>query len=393
MNLNFISQVLKITLLLAIICSIGLGLYSSTWDGIALFIGAIWGCVNLYLIQLLVQHALFFEQKNAFKLLIILGLKFPLLYITAGLLLYLVAIPPISFLLGFSLLFIAIFANFLRLIVQKKATLLVLSIAFTGALEASEAKTPEVPNIFTIIHNLFGEYEWAALLVQWETILFSIIISIALSLIFYFGTRKSTLIPSAFQNFLEWLIENLRKYILEILGHDGEKYVPFLGTLFIFILSMNWFGLIPLMKPPSSNINVTAALAICVFCLVQYLNIKHMGFFGFLYHMAGSPKDFAGWAMSPLMFPIEILTQLTRPVTLSLRLFGNIFGEDVLIGAFAMFGVALLSFIDFPVGLPLQIPFLFLALFTGLLQALVFTILSTIYILLSVPTEEHENIV
>ena len=108
-----------------------------------------------------------------------------------------------------------------------------------------------------------------------------------------------------------------------------------------------------------------------------------------MYHMAGSPKNTMGWIMVPLMFPIELLTQFTRPLTLALRLFGNVVGEDILIGAFALFGVNLLLPYVHSVGLPLQIPFIFLAILTGLMQALVFTLLSTIYILLSVP--QHED--
>lgn len=152
---------------------------------------------------------------------------------------------------------------------------------------------------------------------------------------------------------------------------------------------MNWLVLIPLIKVPCSDFNVTVALSICVFCLVQYLNIKNFGVLGFLHHMAGSPKTGLEWALAPLMFVIEIFTQISRPITLALRLFGNVVGEDTLIGAFALFGVALFASSQYPVGLPLQLPFLFLALLTGLMQALVFTLLSTIYILLSIPSDEH----
>lgn len=250
-------------------------------------------------------------------------------------------------------------------------------------------EVPELPNAITLLYQNFKEYPWAAFLYEWESIVYSVLVAIGISLLFHIGFRKKAFFPSGFQNFLEWIVEILKKYILEILGKEGEKYIPFLGTLFLYILTMNWLVLIPLMKPPSSNINTTAALAICVFVVVQYLNIKNYGFLGFLYHMAGSPKGVMGWFMVPLMLPIEILTQLTRPLTLALRLFGNVLGEDILIGAFALFGVILFSSIS-PVGLPLQIPFMFLALLTGLMQALVFTLLSTIYILLSVPSHEEK---
>jgi F-type H+-transporting ATPase subunit a len=152
---------------------------------------------------------------------------------------------------------------------------------------------------------------------------------------------------------------------------------------------MNLFGLVPLMKAPSSNLNITIALALCVFVLVQFLNIKNMGIFGFIYHLAGSPKTIIEWALAPFLLLLELISQLARPVTLSLRLFGNVLGEDILIGTFALLGVTL-GITYFSVGLPLQIPFVFLALLTSTMQALVFTLLSTVYILLSsTHKEEH----
>src|SRR6202042_1609969 len=104
-------------------------------------------------------------------------------------------------------------------------------------------------------------------------------------------------------------------------------------------------------------------------------------------------KGFLGWALVPLMFVVELLTQFTRPITLALRLFGNVVGEDILIGAFALFGVYFLANYDWPIVLPLQIPFMFLAILTSLMQALVFTLLSTIYISLSMPHAEEETVV
>lgn len=249
---------------------------------------------------------------------------------------------------------------------------------------------PELPNFITLLNRKFQGIPWVEFLHQWENVIFSIIVAVSISLIFYLGTRNKELIPSGLQNFLELIVDSLRGLILGIIGPQGEKYVPLLGTLFIYILCMNLIGLVPFMKSPSSNINITAALAICVFVLVQYLNIRNMGVGGFLYHLAGSPKDLTGWLMAPLMFPIELLTQFSRPLTLAFRLFGNIFGEETIIAAFSLFGVALLSSFSPHVGFPLQIPFLFLALLTGVMQALVFTLLSAVYILLSIP-EEHST--
>jgi len=253
---------------------------------------------------------------------------------------------------------------------------------FALGLSANEMKLPELPNFISLLYSKFSDVSWVVFLHNWESLFFSILVSIFVTLFFWLASRKQDLIPSGIQNFIEWSVENFQGYGTEIFSEDGKKYVPFLGTLFIFILSMNWMVVIPLMKSPTSNLNITAALAICVFVHIQFLNIRNQGIKGFLYHLAGSPKDFMGWLIVPLILPIELLTQFTRPLTLALRLFGNVTGEDVMIGAAAMFGSLLLSTIS-PIGLPLQIPFMFLALLTGLMQAMVFTLLTAIYILLS----------
>lgn len=244
---------------------------------------------------------------------------------------------------------------------------------------------PGIPNILTFVERFLGDSPWAKYLHEWESVIFSLIIACAISLIFYLGSQRKEIIPSGFQNFLEWMVDVFRSFVIGVMGSDGEKYLPFLGTLFIYILSMNLIGLIPLMSSPSSNLNITIALAICVFVMVQYLNIKHMGFKGFLYHLAGSPTTAIEWLVSPLMFPIELLTQISRPITLALRLFGNILGEKILVAFFAMIGVTLLYFF------PIQVPFMFLGLLTGVMQAMVFTLLSTIYILLSVSHSEETH--
>lgn len=245
---------------------------------------------------------------------------------------------------------------------------------------------PESITFISLLQHYFTDSKFIYYLKQWDSVFFSLLIAVVLSLLFHLGSRKKELIPSGFQNFLEYIVESFRNFIVAILGPEGESFVPFLGTLFIYILSMNLIGLIPLMKSPSSNLNITVALAICVFALVQYLNIKNMGLGGFLYHLAGSPKDTIGWLIAPLMFPIELITQISRPVTLALRLFGNILGEKILVGFFAAAAVTVFYFI------PVQTPFMFLGLLTGIMQAMVFTLLSTIYILLSVPhADDHSN--
>jgi F-type H+-transporting ATPase subunit a len=152
---------------------------------------------------------------------------------------------------------------------------------------------------------------------------------------------------------------------------------------------MNWMGMVPFGHSPSTSLNITASLAILVFLYAQWVGISRLGIIGYLDHLAGQPRDAVTWAMVPLMFPLHIIGELAKPMSLALRLFGNITGEDVLIAVFVGLGVAILSFS--PVGLPLQTPFYFLGIILSAVQALVFSLLATIYILLMLPHEEHEE--
>src|SRR5205814_9773935 len=140
-----------------------------------------------------------------------------------------------------------------------------------------------------------------------------------------------------------------------------------------------------------STLNVTFALGITVFVYVQYIGIRELGAVGYVDHMLGQPRDATGWLLAPLMLPIHLLGELAKPISLSCRLFGNIFGEDMLLVAFVSLGVTSLSFAHLPFGLPLQLPFLFLALLTSTLQAAVFMVLSTIYVLLMLPHDSHDE--
>jgi F-type H+-transporting ATPase subunit a len=245
---------------------------------------------------------------------------------------------------------------------------------------------PKNINILTFIERYLKDSSFGEIISDWESIIFSWVIGFLMTLFFYLGSYKQELIPGPLQNFLEWVLESFNLFIFGILGEDGKQYIPFLGTLFLYILSMNLFGLVPLMASPSSNLNVTLALSLCVFALVQYLNIKNMGIKGYFFHMAGSPQNAVGWAIAPLMFSIEFLTQISRPVTLALRLFGNILGEKILVAFFTLISITVLYFI------PIQVPFMILGLLTNVMQAMVFTLLSTIYILLSVPHSEEIHI-
>jgi F-type H+-transporting ATPase subunit a len=124
---------------------------------------------------------------------------------------------------------------------------------------------------------------------------------------------------------------------------------------------------------------------------VQWIGIRKNGILGYLHHFAGQPRDALGWGAAILLFPLEIMGELIKPVSLSCRLFGNILGEDILLAVFVGLGVTTLAFVHSPIGLPLQLPFLFLSTLFGLIQGLVFALLSTVYIVMMLPHDDHHE--
>ncbi|MCK4546650.1 MAG: F0F1 ATP synthase subunit A [Candidatus Eisenbacteria sp.] len=259
-----------------------------------------------------------------------------------------------------------------------------------AAEQAQASGAPELPNFVTVLYHRFHDVSFLQWLHQWENVVFSWIVVILMCVIARRASRRATLVPGKLQNFVEMFVEALSNLVSGVLGTKyGRQFTPFLGTLFIYILLMNLLGLFPLMKSPTSSWNTTVALAICVFCYVQYTGVRRLGIVGYLDHMCGQPRDLVSIILVPLMLPLHIMEELAKPLSLSLRLFGNVTGEDVLIAIFVGLGVAALGFLHLPIGLPLHVPFIFLALLTSTIQALVFTLLSTVYFSMMLPHEEH----
>lgn len=258
--------------------------------------------------------------------------------------------------------------------------------------EKAEEGLKELANWITLLTEKAHGTPWVDFLHHWENVFFAWVIAAALVIVAFIGTRKRTEVPGPFQNLLETVVEKLEIFVTDVLGERGKKFVPFIGTLFLYILCQNLIGLIPGMKSPTSNLNTTAALAITVFFYVQFTGLRENGIIGYIDHLMGSPRDVVGWIMVPLNFPLHVLQEFIKPMSLALRLFGNILGEDSLIAAFVGLGIAALAFAHLPFGIPFQFPFLLLALLTGTIQAVVFSLLSTIYISLMLPHEEpHEE--
>ena len=195
--------------------------------------------------------------------------------------------------------------------------------------------------------------------------------------------------PGRAQVAVEMLFDGLYGLFGSVIGPTARRYTPYLGTLFLFILCNNLLGMVPFGFAATSRLNTTVALAICTFLFVQYIGIKENGILGYLFHMAGSPRSGLEWGFSVLLFPLHVLGEFIKPMSLSLRLYGNIFGEETLVATFIVLGAGMLAGLHIPVGIPIQVPLMFLGLLTSVIQALVFTLLSTVYIALMLPHHEH----
>lgn len=207
--------------------------------------------------------------------------------------------------------------------------------------------------------------------------------------------RQALRAPTRAQAFIEWVVESFDGFCKGVLGEvEGRRYMPYIATLFSLILVSNLMGLIPGLKPPTSSLVITLSLALCTFIVVQGTAWFKLGFLNYVYHLAGQPKDAIGWGLSPLFLTLEIISDfLAKPMSLALRLFGNILGKDILFGAFMGMGIALVGAINHDlgeyVGIPLTIPFYALGLLLSTIQALVFSLLSMIYIMMVLPHDHH----
>ncbi len=253
---------------------------------------------------------------------------------------------------------------------------------------------PHLPNLLTLISMVVPE-NVAHILEKWTNPIFAFMVIIMAS-IFFISLSKSlnTRNPGRLQMAVEILLGGLYGLFQQIIGPTARRYTPFLGSLFLFILLNNLFGMIPLGHASTSAFNTTTfALGVITFLIVQGIALKENGIGGYLHHMAGSPKTGMDWGFSLLLFPLHLLGELIKPVSLALRLFGNIFGEDTLVATMVLLGTGItfgLIGSDFVPGIPLQFPFYFLGLLSSTIQALVFTLLATVYIALWLPHgEEH----
>ena len=192
---------------------------------------------------------------------------------------------------------------------------------------------------------------------------YTLLVVVLLALASFLATRRLEVYPGRFQNVMEVIVGGLDSLLNEIMGHNGRRFFPLIATLGIFILTANLLGIIPGFESPTANINTTASCAVVVFFSTHVVGVATHGF-KYL-------KQFMGpvWWLTPLMLPIEIISHLSRPLSLTVRLFGNIMGEDIVLA------VVLLL-----VPLLVPLPVFALMIFTSVIQTLVFMLLAMMYI-------------
>jgi F-type H+-transporting ATPase subunit a len=180
---------------------------------------------------------------------------------------------------------------------------------------------------------------------------------------------KTTLQVSRFQTLLEMIVSTIRDQIREVSGDNPVKYLPMMGTFFLFIAMSNLLTIIPWFKAPTSSLSTTAAFALCVFCAMPYYGIKNAGILGYL-------KKFID--PTPLMLPLNVLSDFSSAFSLAFRLYGNMLSGAVII-------TVLMMLAPFLIPLPLQI----LGLVTGMIQAYIFALLAIVYVSAVAPKEAY----
>ncbi len=256
----------------------------------------------------------------------------------------------------------------------------------------SHGLTPDAPVVFHLgplpVNN--------SMILSW-------VVAAVVILVARMATRTAEEVPSGLQNFVEWIIESLRDFLENVIGRDlTAKTFWFFASAFIFILFTNWFGLLPgvgtvgwgvpdaqgnlghltrpLLRGANADLNMTFAMAIVFFVSWLYWALKANGVGGFLLHIFGPRGDSKG-ALKLLMIVVflcvgvlELVSIIFRPVSLSFRLYGNIFAGETMLEA--------MSAVYKPLAPVIPVPFYFLELLVGFVQALVFTLLTAVFTLL-----------
>jgi F-type H+-transporting ATPase subunit a len=199
---------------------------------------------------------------------------------------------------------------------------------------------------------------------------YTFLVMAILTLLGFLATRKMDIYPNKLQNVMEVFVSAFRNLLIDTMGEHGLRFFPLIATIGFFILFSNLIGLIPGFDSPTVSLNTTIAMALVVFFLTHIVGVQMQGMKYF--------KQFLGpvWWLIPLMMPIEIISHLSRPLSLSVRLFGNISGGHIVVAVI---------FVLVPLLVPL--PILILKILISIIQTLVFMLLSMMYI--AGAMEEH----
>jgi F-type H+-transporting ATPase subunit a len=207
----------------------------------------------------------------------------------------------------------------------------------------------------------------------------TIVIVLALTALgLFMKSRLSVENPGKLQILLEDGLTMMANLVEEWIPGKGRRYLPLLIAVFLYILISNYAGLVPGLMAPTSVLSTTVGLSITVWVYYHFQGIRAQGIKSYLLHFA-APPGAPVW-MAPIMLPIELISHLSRVMSLSLRLFGNVFGEELVIFVLA-------SLVPFIVPLPMML----LGLVTGGLQAFIFVLLTTIYLAGAVAVEHHDE--
>jgi len=221
--------------------------------------------------------------------------------------------------------------------------------------------------IFTFIGLINHNHEF---LIGAHIVLVGIIVLVLAKL----ATKSMQLVPSGVQNIMEAYVEGVISIGKDVIGAElARKYLPLIATIGLLVLVGNLIGIIPGFESPTSNVNMTLVLALVVFIYYNYEGIRVNGFIKYFGHFMGPMK-----ILAPLMFPIEIVSHLSRVVSLSFRLFGNIKGDDMFLMVILMLAPWVAPMVPFG-----------LLTFMAFLQAFIFMILTYVYLASAVQISDH----
>ena len=249
-----------------------------------------------------------------------------------------------------------------------------------GKKKKAEGGVPELPNIGYAIGNFAPNSKIGKFFLDhsnWYVLRIAVSFIVVLLFMIFFSKvfKQRSVKPTRIQTLAEMIVEGLDNLCAGVLGKEvSRRYLPFLGSLFLFIVALNFFGMVPLGIAPTAGYQeiagiriptATSALAICTLIVTQYTNFKYNSVKTVFLHWCGNPTDAVTWVIGIIFIPLHIFSDfIIKPLSLLLRLFGNIYGEDVLLGSMLMLGMMIFSFAHtngVPLAFPLQLPFLFLS--------------------------------